>query len=74
MATRSPSRWTASTNSICSISGATVTFLAVGTCVVDANQAGNANYAAATQVQQSVDPEPGTQSITFTSTHPAPPS
>jgi hypothetical protein len=37
----------------CSISGATVTFVAVGTCVIDANQAGNANYWAATQVQQS---------------------
>ena len=47
-----------STNGICSISGATVTFVAVGTCVIDANQAGNANYEAATQVQQSVDPEP----------------
>ena len=37
----------------CSISGATVTFVAVGTCVIDANQAGNASYEAATQVQQS---------------------
>ena len=70
MATRSPSRSTLSTNANCSISGAAVTFVAVGTCVIDANQAGNANYAAATQVQQSVDPEPGTQSITFTSTPP----
>ena len=37
----------------CTISGATVTFVAVGNCVIDANQAGNANYEAATQVQQS---------------------
>ena len=37
----------------CSISGAPVTFAAVGTCVIDANQAGNASYEAATQVQQS---------------------
>ncbi len=56
----------------CSISGATVTFVAVGTCVIDANQAGNAGYEAATQVQQSIDPDPGTQSITFTSTPPNP--
>ena len=62
----------ASANGSCSISGATVTFVAVGTCVIDANQAGNANYEAATQVQQSVDPEPLTQSITFTSTPPSP--
>ena len=42
----------------CSISGATVTFVAVGTCVIDANQAGNANYEAAPQVQQSFDRSP----------------
>jgi hypothetical protein len=29
-----------------------VSFIAVGTCTVNANQAGNANYNAATQVQQ----------------------
>jgi len=56
---------------MCSISGATVTFVAVGTCVIDANQAGNASYEAATQVQQSFAVL-GTQSITFTSTPPKP--
>ena len=61
-----------SANGSCSISGATVTFVAVGTCVIDANQAGNASYEAATQVQQSFDPGPGTQSIAFTSTPPNP--
>ncbi len=40
-------------SSVCSLSGATVTFIAIGTCTVDANQAGNATYSAATQVQQS---------------------
>ena len=43
-----------SATGICSISGATVSFVAVGTCVVDANQAGNASHEAATQVQQSI--------------------
>ena len=38
----------------CSLSGSTVTFTAVGTCVIDANQAGNTTYNAATQVQQSL--------------------
>jgi peptidoglycan/xylan/chitin deacetylase (PgdA/CDA1 family) len=38
----------------CSLSGSTVSFTAVGTCVIDANQAGNATYNAAPQVQQSV--------------------
>ena len=61
----------ASAKGSCSISGATVTFVAVGTCVIDANQAGNANYEAATQVQQSFAVL-GTQSITFTSTPPSP--
>jgi hypothetical protein len=44
----------ASADSVCSISGRTVTFNAVGTCVIDANQAGNADYQAAPQVQQTV--------------------
>ena len=57
VATRSPSRSTPRPWE-CSISGATVTFVAAGTCVIDANQAGNANYEAATQVQQSFDPDP----------------
>ncbi len=43
----------ASATSVCSISGSTVSFVGAGTCVVDANQAGNANYTAASQVQQS---------------------
>jgi hypothetical protein len=41
--------------SACSLSGATLTYLAVGTCVVDANQAGNATYSAASQVQHTLD-------------------
>jgi hypothetical protein len=43
----------AAATSVCSISGSTVSFTGVGTCVIDANQAGNANYNAAPQVQQS---------------------
>ncbi len=41
-----------SASSVCSISGSTVSFTSVGTCVIDANQAGNANYNAAPQAQQ----------------------
>ncbi len=55
---------------ICSISGATVSFLAVGTCIVDANQATNANYFGANQVQQSIAVGKGAQAITITSTAP----
>ncbi|WP_421915353.1 putative Ig domain-containing protein [Mesorhizobium sp.] len=40
---------------VCSISGSTVSFLsAAGSCVVNANQAGNAQYAAAQQAQQTI--------------------
>jgi len=38
----------------CSVSDTTLTYTAVGTCVVAANQAGNADFAAAPQVTQSV--------------------
>ena len=42
---------------VCNVSGAngtTVNYTATGSCVIDANQAGNANYAAASQVQATV--------------------
>jgi len=38
---------------ICSVTGSTVSLLSVGTCVVNANQAGNGAYFAAPQAQQS---------------------
>jgi hypothetical protein len=38
----------------CSVSGATVTFVNAGTCVIDANQAGNSDYTAAAPVSHSV--------------------
>jgi len=44
----------AASTSGCSISGKVVTFNAAGSCVIDANQAGNADYAAAPQAQQTV--------------------
>ena len=46
--------FTPATASICSVSGSTVTFLKVGTCTINANQAGDANWRAATQGQQAV--------------------
>jgi len=36
---------------VCHVSGSTVTYTAAGTCVIDANQAGNDSYADAPQVQ-----------------------
>lgn len=41
--------------SVCSISGSTVTFNAVGACVIDADQAGDAAYQPAAQAQQTVN-------------------
>jgi hypothetical protein len=49
-----------------SISGSTLTITGAGTIVVAANQAGNANYSAATQVTQSIVVNAATQTITFT--------
>ena len=54
---------------VCSISGTTVSMTGGGTCVVNADQAGNASYAAAAQVQQSFSVGKGAQTITITS-HP----
>ncbi len=54
------------TNDACSLSGDTVNYLHAGSCVLDANQAGNADYGAAPQVQRTITVGPGTQSITFT--------
>ena len=60
-----------SAGSVCSISGSGVTFITVGTCVIDANQAGNASYLAAPQAQQSFAIGPAAQAINFTSSVPA---
>jgi sugar lactone lactonase YvrE len=49
-----------------SITGSTLTVTGVGTFVIDANQAGNSNYAAATQVQKSVVVTQAAQAINFT--------
>lgn len=59
------------TSSGCTISGSTVTFASAGTCIVDANQAGNGDYLAAAQMQQSFPITKVNQTITFTSTAPA---
>lgn len=55
----------ASASGICSISGSAVSFLAAGTCTINANQAGNANYSAAAQMQQSFTVGQGSNVITF---------
>ena len=64
-----------SSTSGCTVSGSgKVTFSApFGSCVVDANQAGNGTFAAASEVQQTI--EVGlVQTVSFTSTPPSPAS
>ncbi len=59
---------------VCSVSGtngSAVSYLAAGTCVIDANQAAGNGYAAAPQVQQTITVSTtGTQTITFPSPGP----
>ena len=63
--------FSSSTASTCTVSGNTVTLVAIGTCTIAANQAGASQYAAATTVSQSFSitsaPPPSliNQAITF---------
>ena len=50
---------------VCTVSGTTVTYTAIGTCVIDANQAGNGHYAAAPQVQRTITVSGLSQSISL---------
>jgi len=56
------------TQSVCTVSGTTATFLAAGTCTINATQAGNSTYAAATPVARSFTVQAApliAQTITF---------
>ena len=50
---------------VCTVSGATVTLVAAGACTVEATQAGNTDYIAATPVNRSFQVIKGSQTITF---------
>ncbi len=54
-----------STLSVCTVSGNTVTLLALGACTIQATQSGNANYSAATPVSQGFAVTSASQSIAF---------
>ena len=60
----------AATSRSCQLASGVVTFTAAGTCVIYANQAGNAAYRPASQASQSFTISRNSQSITFTSTAP----
>ena len=53
------------TPALCTVSGGTVTLVAAGTCTIQATQAGNGSYTAATPVSQSFQVMPESQTITF---------
>jgi len=53
------------TTFICTVSGSQVTLVGAGWCIIQAAQAGNANYAPATPVSQIFQVTPGSQSIAF---------
>ena len=63
-----------SDTSICSLSGSTVTFNQPGSCVIDANQAGNAKYQPAPQAQQAVTVQPSIPPPTTAPPTTAPPT
>jgi GH18 family chitinase len=48
-----PVSFASQTTSVCTVSGTTATFITTDTCTIQATQAGNATYAAATPVSQS---------------------
>lgn len=58
-------------SSICSLSGSNVTFTGEGTCTINADQPGNAAFATASQVQQTIDVGSQSQTISFTSSAPS---
>ena len=60
-----PVSYTSITPAVCTISGTTVTMASAGTCTIQAGQAGNASWQAATPVTQSITITQGSQTITF---------
>lgn len=56
----------------CNFVSGVVSFTAAGTCLIDANQAGDGLWAPAPQAQQSITVNRKSQTITFTSTNPSP--
>jgi hypothetical protein len=56
--------------SVCSLNSGTVTFIAVGTCLIEAHELGNTTYAAAEQSSQTIAVGVNPQAITFTTTTP----
>ena len=59
-----PVSFASTTTSVCTVSGTTATLVAAGTCTIQATQAGNANYSAATPVSESFQVAAATFTVT----------
>jgi len=57
--------FSSATPSVCTVSGGTVTIVTGGTCTINAAQAGNTSYLAATTIPQSFTVAKASQTITF---------
>jgi MYXO-CTERM domain-containing protein len=57
--------FSSTTTSVCTVSGSTVSVVSRGTCTIQADQAGDANYDAAAPVTRSFAVTKAAQSITF---------
>ncbi len=60
-----PITYTSVTQSVCTVAGATASFVTSGTCTINANQAGDSNHNPATAVSQSFIVRRTSQRITF---------
>ncbi len=60
-----PVSFASATTGTCTVSGTTATFIAIGTCTINASQAGNSQYAAAPTVPLTINVKGQTQTITF---------
>jgi hypothetical protein len=61
-----PVVFSSGSSKVCTVSGAAVAYIAAGSCVIDANQAGNARYTDAPRVQRTITVRKIPQSISFT--------
>jgi hypothetical protein len=64
--------YSSQTTNVCTVAGNTVSYVAVGTCTIAADQAGNGAYEPAAQTKQTVEVAKSKQTITFTTTAPQP--
>jgi uncharacterized protein (TIGR03437 family) len=60
-----PVAFASTTMVVCTVAGTAMTLVSAGTCTIEASQPGNANYSAATPVDQSFTVAAGSQTITF---------